>query len=97
MMAAGGVAKLIEEMGELNQILGKKLAYWHTDDHPDGQSINDRLVEEMADVLAALHLVEVNLGLDSEAIQKRFKSKVNLFFGWHYATDNNTKGIDRAQ
>lgn len=95
MMAASGVVKLIEEMGELNQVLGKKLAYWYTDDHPDGKSINDRLIEEIGDVLAALALVEIALDLDTVAIDERMASKVKLFFEWYYAKDNNTEGIDR--
>lgn len=53
-MAAAGVAKLIEECGELQQVLGKKLAWWDTDEpHWDGTILRDRLVEEMGALIAA--------------------------------------------
>lgn len=35
-MTANGLAKLLEELGELSQVAAKKLAYFHTDEHPDG-------------------------------------------------------------
>ena len=94
-MTAAGVAKLIEECGELTQILGKKLAYWHTDAHPDGKgSIAQRIQEEMADVQAAIYFVAVHLDLDHEAIEKRTRDKINLFGTWHAQIDNNDQGID---
>lgn len=49
-MPAKGLAKLIEECGELQQIAGKKLAYYTTDEHPDGQGpLSTRLEDEIAD------------------------------------------------
>jgi hypothetical protein len=95
-MTASGVAKLIEECGELTQILGKKLAYWHTDDHPDGQGlISERIMEEMGDVRAALDFVAEQLGLSSVIIDARRRSKLNTFRGWHAEIDNNDLAIDR--
>ena len=49
-MTAAGVAKLIEECGELQQVLGKRLAMWDQPEHWDGTNLNDRLIEEMGDV-----------------------------------------------
>lgn len=95
-MTAAGVAKLIEECGELQQILGKKLAYWHTDDHPDGKgSISARIQEEMGDVLAAIRFVALRLDLDFVAIEARDEAKYRLFSTWHRQLENNDQGIDR--
>lgn len=96
-MTAAGVAKLIEECGELQQILGKKLAYWYTDEHPDGQgSIDKRIQDEMADVSAAMLFVQGQLGLDRTTIARRARAKLNLFGRWHAQLDNNDHAIDRT-
>lgn len=102
-MTGNGVAKLVEEIGELQtelgqlqQILGKKLAYWYTDEHPDGNgSISTRIEDEMADVKAAINFVVSELGLDSHRILVRHNEKIKLFQKWHAMDDNNTEGIDR--
>lgn len=95
-MTAAGVAKLIEECGELQQILGKKLAYWYTDEHPDGKgSIHGRIEEEMSDVIAACYFVRDQLGLDREFIAQRMMSKIDLFTTWQAQIDNNDMAIDR--
>lgn len=94
-MAAAGVAKLIEECGELQQVLGKKLAWWDTDEpHWDGSVLNDRLVEEMGDVLAAVNLVANQLGLNHGSIYARMTAKSTLFQRWQVELDNNDHGID---
>ena len=93
-MTASGVAKLIEECGELTQILGKKLAYWHTDEHPDGKPIHARIQEEMGDVLAAIWFTAQELGLDQRAIQDRAVAKRKLFDTWQAQIDNNDFAID---
>lgn len=94
-MTAAGVAKLIEECGELQQILGKKLAYWTTDDHPDGLPIARRIEDEMADVGAAIYFVSRRLGLDRNRINQRQIDKIALFETWHAILENNDQGIDR--
>jgi hypothetical protein len=97
-MTADGVAKLIEECGELTQILGKKLAYWHTDEHPDGKGpISTRIMEEMGDVQAAMWFVTGQLGLDETAILRRSDQKFALFMKWQSMDDNNVDGIDRVE
>lgn len=94
-MAAAGVAKLIEECGELQQVLGKKLAWWDTEEpHWDGTVLNRRIEQEMGDVLAAIMFVQVQLGLDYQAIRERDHAKWNLFQTWHEQLDNNDHGID---
>ncbi len=94
-MAAKGIAKLIEECGELLQVLGKKLAYYTTDDHPDGAGpLTQRLEKEMADVYAAMDFVRGTLGLNGVAIEARRSDKLATFERWHVADDNNQHAID---
>ena len=96
-MTAAGVAKLIEECGELQQVLGKRLAYWDRDDHWDGSNLRDRMIEEMGDVLAAITFVAKENGLDWAAIQRRCIAKQALYQDWHKQIDNNDHGIDRNE
>ena len=94
-MAAKGVAKLIEECGELVQVLGKKLAWWNTEEpHWDGSDLTVRIQEEIADVRAAMTLVAQLLDLDFNAIRERLEVKHRLFLEWEALVDNNDHGID---
>jgi NTP pyrophosphatase (non-canonical NTP hydrolase) len=103
-MTAAGVAKLIEEcaelaieLGSLQQILAKKLAYWHTDVHPDGKGpIHDRIVDEMGDVMAAIGFVVEQLDLDHVRLVERHAMKLRLFDTWQAQIDNNDQAIDRT-
>ena len=95
-MCAKGVAKLIEECGELQQVCGKRLAYWSTDAHPDGSDLRERMQDEMGDVYAAIEFVTRHLGLDHEVIAQRMRSKRDLFDTWQHQADNNYQAIDGA-
>lgn len=92
-MAASGVAKLIEELGELQQVLGKRLAMWDKDEHWDGTNLKRRMEEEFGDVLAAMSFVQVKLELDDEAIEARMQMKTDIFILWETDPDNNRHGI----
>ena len=94
-MTAAGVAKLIEECGELVQVCGKRLAYWTTDEHPDGTNLRERMEDEMGDVLAAIEFVTDQLGLDADRIERRTTEKHMQFRVWDALTDNNEHAIDR--
>jgi len=95
MMAAKGLAKLAEEMGELQQVVGKKLAYFTTDEHPDGgPPLSARLQDEIADVIAACAFVVQTLGLDADSIAERSKMKLKLYEKWHADDNNNDHGVD---
>lgn len=95
-MTAKGLAKLAEECGELQQVIGKRLAYYHTEVHPDGgPALSRRLEDEIADVLAACALVTALHELDERRIEKRRLEKISLFRRWHYDTANNRNGFDR--
>jgi NTP pyrophosphatase (non-canonical NTP hydrolase) len=96
-MCAAGVAKLIEECGELQQVLGKRLAYWTADKHPDGSDLRERMQEEMGDVLAAIWFVVDMLDLDADAIERRQDHKHGLFNTWQAIIDNNDQAIDSTR
>lgn len=92
-MAAAGVAKLIEECGELVQILGKRLAMWDQDDHWDGSNLRERMAEEMGDVKAGIEFVSSMFGVHAET-EARYRRKHRLFCEWHVDQTNNDHGID---
>lgn len=82
-MEHAGLIKLMEECGELTQIAAKKVAFMHTDDHPDGAgSMKVRLEDEIADVMAVCHMVIRNLKLDEDIIETRKFRKIVLFAKW---------------
>lgn len=82
-MAAGGLAKVMEECGELIQIAAKKIAYPDTDEHPDGKgSMKERLEDEIADVIAATTFITENFNLDEYRIYMRAGVKIRLFRYW---------------
>jgi NTP pyrophosphatase (non-canonical NTP hydrolase) len=88
-MTANGLAKLLEELGELAQVAAKRLAYFHTSAHPDGAGdLNERMQHEMGDVLAACDFVAARFGLDKDAIESRKFNKRCLFEKWHADPDN---------
>lgn len=94
-MTGGGIAKLIEECGELTQVLGKRLAYYTTDEHPDGgPPLTERMEDEMGDVIAAIELVITKHKLDRLRIGRRVHNKLETFKGWSDRSDNNEHGID---
>lgn len=81
-LAHKGLAKLAEELGELGQVVGKKLAYMDGD-HPDGgPDLNERMLEEMGDVTAAMIMVADKFGLDRLKVQRRVEEKLSLFIEW---------------
>jgi NTP pyrophosphatase (non-canonical NTP hydrolase) len=81
-MTSFGGFKLMEEMGELTQALGK-VGPFPAEPHPDGgPPLKDRIEQEMADVLAAInYYVEAN-GLSEQAIMERAGKKLALFRKW---------------
>lgn len=97
-MCANGLAKLIEECGELQQVAGKKLAYFYTDHHPDGAGpLTTRMEAEMGDVIAAILFVADLLHLDHDNIAARRDMKRALFEKWHADKGNNGDGVDSLQ
>lgn len=77
-----GVAKLLEEMGEAAQVLGKLIAAGGDPDHWDGTNLVARMVEELGDLRAAIEFVITTNGLDAGAIDARAAQKQAVFRHW---------------
>jgi NTP pyrophosphatase (non-canonical NTP hydrolase) len=79
-----GLAKLAEECGELQQVIGKIMAY-PDGEHPDGAGdLAQRLQDEMADVVAAVRFVATNSDrISLHDIRDRIADKFGRFIEWH--------------
>jgi NTP pyrophosphatase (non-canonical NTP hydrolase) len=78
-----GVSKLVEEIGELGQVLGKLMGSRGDTKHWSGD-LRDMMQIEIADVMAAITFVlAYNPVLNREAIEAQIKKKVALFEQWH--------------
>lgn len=79
-----GTSKVIEEMGELGQVLGKLVGSHGETAHYDGTNLRERLVEEIADLRAALSFFEeFNLTPEErDRIPERIEKKIRLFVKW---------------
>jgi NTP pyrophosphatase (non-canonical NTP hydrolase) len=78
-----GVSKLVEECGELQQVLGKLIATHGDTDHWDGSDLRERLVEEMGDVLGAIDFLGRSLTLrDRIRLHDRRSIKFATFVKW---------------
>src|ERR1700677_2309483 len=80
-----GASKLIEEMGELQQVLGKLLGTAGEVKHWDGTDLKERLKEEMADVQSAILFFQAKSFSEEdirEVADRRMK-KLETFIRWH--------------
>jgi NTP pyrophosphatase (non-canonical NTP hydrolase) len=77
-----GLSKLVEEMGELQQVLGKILGTGGSLHHWDGE-LGPRVTEEIGDVLAAIAFFIWANDLDLEGIKARSELKKENFKRWH--------------
>lgn len=77
-----GLAKLAEECGELLQVLGKIIAYPDTAVHPDGTLLNERIMEELGDVRAAMIFFAEQNGISKASIHARAEYKLARFRYW---------------
>lgn len=80
-----GTSKVIEEAGELLQVLGKLIATSGETAHWDGTDLRERLCEEIADVTAALRFFcsENLTSEEAAAIVQRVDEKHLRFQAWH--------------
>lgn len=81
-----GTSKLLEEMGELQQVLGKLIAVHGGTEHWDGKGdLRDRLVEEIGDVYAALDFFQSSnlTKKEQDDVCAREIKKRKLFQQWH--------------
>lgn len=81
-----GLAKVAEECGELQQVIGKLIAY-PDEVHPDRDGpLLDRLQDELGDVVGAINfVVAVNDRIDGKRHVERASTKFGRFLGWHHA------------
>lgn len=77
-----GIYKLIEEMGEVQQLLGK-LGPFPTGSHPDNAGdLIKRLEDELGDLQAATDYLINNNPFDKVRIAKRWAEKYEQFEDW---------------
>lgn len=90
-----GLSKLVEETGEVCQVVGKVLAYG-LGEHPDGTpSLKERLEDEIGDLDAILGFVARKLDLDEGKIRERSILKRYLFDEWDADPANNAMETPR--
>ena len=79
-----GVSKVLEEMGELQQVLGKLMGVRGQTHHWSGD-LRKMLVEEMADLFAALNFFQKHCLTEdeAEAAADRMLFKLQRFEAWH--------------
>ena len=87
-----GTAKLIEEMGELQQVLGKLIMTSGDTEHWS-EDLRPKLVEELADVMAALRFFNLeNLSrAEQESVWVRYNDKLELFREWRDGKDLDSR------
>jgi len=80
-----GTSKLVEELGELGQVLGKLIGSHGETDHYDGSDLRQRMVEEIGDVQGAiLFFLEHNMTeAEKDRVAERAHKKFELFEKWH--------------
>lgn len=83
-MSNNGLSKLAEETGELQQVIGKALAYGlDCKEHPDGgKPLDERFIEEAGDVIAAICFVMLKHDLSQDALNERSALKLQTFKNW---------------
>lgn len=79
-----GLAKLAEEAGEVVQVVGKLMMTHGDVMHWDGSDLEYRLLNEMADLAAAIDFVVGNQSRDQRSnFRDRREEKLRLFQSWH--------------
>lgn len=84
-----GLSKLIEEAGEIIQVGGKILGTGGQEKHWDGTNLRERMIEELADLYAAIKFfVGTNLTQEERREwMKRADQKRELFYEWRKIGD----------
>lgn len=80
-----GTSKLIEELGELHQVLGKLIAVNGDAEHHWSGNLRLKLVDELADVVAAARFFTAENMTTEEVrlIAERVEHKLATFRKWH--------------
>jgi len=89
-----GMSKVIEEMGELQQVFGKLMGTGGEANHWDGSDLRKRVLEELADVYAAVQFfVAQNMTQEEQhAWAERVATKRRRFEEWQAG---GTHGVAR--
>lgn len=88
-----GLAKLLEEMGELGQVCGKLMGTGGQVEHWDGTNLRDRLEEELGDLEAAILFFGLaNPDIDLMKVMARSQKKLELFKAWHAEGEKSRLG-----
>ena len=75
-----GIHKLIEEMGEVAQVIGKINAF-PDGEHPDGgPPLQQRIADELTDLDAAIQYFREKNGIMSDSV--RYTDKLGKFRAW---------------
>lgn len=79
-----GVSKVLEETGELQQVLGKIMGVRGKTEHWSGD-LRKMLLDEVADVLAALMFLQDKClsTEEAQAVCDRMEFKLKRFEAWH--------------
>ena len=78
-----GAAKVIEEAGEVLQVLGKRMAFPDSP-HPDGTDLDQLTIEELGDLKAAIDYFAEQQGIENEVAERR-RYKITRMRTWHDA------------
>ena len=79
-----GLSKIVEEAGEVLEVIGKLIATGGRSDHWSGRDLCHDLTEELGDLMAAVTFVlQHNPTLDLERVEQRCYDKWALFEQWH--------------
>lgn len=77
-----GLAKLVEEMSELNVELAKLMMTKGDFNYWGGRDLRQGIIDEIGDVLAAIKFFTVTSKLDLDAMFARSDAKYQLFKAW---------------
>jgi NTP pyrophosphatase (non-canonical NTP hydrolase) len=81
-----GIAKLVEELGEVIQVCGKLMMLsdimLQTGEHWSG-NLKTMIEDELGDALAAINFVRSYCELDNARIVARYEEKIIKFKQWH--------------
>lgn len=78
-----GMSKIIEEAGELLQVLGKLIATGGEAHHWAAGDLDKKQHQEVADLYAALDFYVEQNAMDHKRIDRRRATKLKRFRQWH--------------
>lgn len=89
-----GLAKLVEETGELGEMAGKVMAFPH-EPHPSGRDVIAEFVTEAGDVLGTLrYIASANADISVGDIERAAERRLQTLLEWHIK-ERSAHGRDR--